>query len=188
MMSTSASRRAITTDVCRTSSTTDSTRRSARSSRVPALRSWRTHRVVPPSSWERPVSTATQRSSPVRSRSRISPLLKESCDKTTDRYDRLYDFTIEEELAYYRQHYSEQLFLEAFRASDPSKYHLRDEVLEEMVRQLMVHTVRAPLGCSFDSPCVHFVREIYASLVQRGLLIEIQRRKPYGTMTYCRTK
>ncbi|EKC69418.1 hypothetical protein OBE_04420, partial [human gut metagenome] len=96
--------------------------------------------------------------------------------------------TVEEELAYYRQHYSEQLFLEAFRTSDPSKYHLRDEVLEELVRQLMVHTVRAPLGCSFDSPCVHFVRGTYASLVQRGLLIEIQRRKPYGTMTYCRTK
>lgn len=108
--------------------------------------------------------------------------------QTTDRYDRLYDFTVEEELAYYLQHYSEQLFLEAFRTSAPSKYHLRDEVLEELVRQLMEHTVRAPLGCSFDSPCVHFVRETYASLVQRGLLIEIQRRKPYGTMTYCRTK
>lgn len=108
--------------------------------------------------------------------------------QTTDRYDRLYDFTVEEELAYYRQHYSEQLFLEAFRTSAPSKYHLRDEVLEELVRQLMVYTVRAPLGCSFDSPCVYFVRETYASLVQRGLLIEIQRRKPYGTMTYCRTK
>lgn len=54
--------------------------------------------------------------------------------QTTDRYDRLYDFTVEEELAYYRQHYSEQLFLEAFRTSDPSKYHLRDEVLEELVR------------------------------------------------------
>ena len=106
----------------------------------------------------------------------------------TDRYDRLYDFTVEEELAYYRQQHSERLFLEAFRTSDPSKYHLRDEVLEELVRQLMVHTVRAPLGCSFDSPCVHFAREIYASLVQSGLLIEIQRRKPYGTMTYCRTR
>lgn len=52
----------------------------------------------------------------------------------------------------------------------------------------MVRTVRAPLGCSFDSPCVHVVRGTYASLVQRGLLIEIQHRKPYGTMTYCRTK
>ncbi|WP_296113167.1 hypothetical protein [uncultured Alistipes sp.] len=91
-------------------------------------------------------------------------------------------------MAYYRQQHSEQLFLDAFRTSDPSKYHLRDEILEELVRQLMVYTVRAPLGCSFDSPCVHFVREIYASLVQRGLLIEIQLRKPYGTMTYCRTK
>lgn len=39
--------------------------------------------------------------------------------QTTDRYDRLYDFTVEEELAYYRQHYSEQLFLEAFRTSGP---------------------------------------------------------------------
>ena len=108
--------------------------------------------------------------------------------QTTDRYDRLYDFTVEEELAYYRQQHSERLFLEAFRTSDPSKYHLRDEVLEEMVRHLMVHTVRAPLGCSFDSPCVHFVRETYASLVQRGLLVEVRRKKRYGTMFYCRTK
>lgn len=82
----------------------------------------------------------------------------------------------------------ERHFLAAFRTSVPSKYHLRDEILEELVRQLMVHTVRAPLGCSFDSPCVHFVRETYASLVQRGLLVEIQRKEPYGTMFYCRTK
>lgn len=82
----------------------------------------------------------------------------------------------------------ERHFLAAFRTSVPSKYHLRDEVLEELVRQLMVHTVRALLGCSFDSPCVHFVRETYASLVQRGLLVEIQRKEPYGTMFYCRTK
>lgn len=37
----------------------------------------------------------------------------------------------------------ERHFLAAFRTSVPSKYHLRDEVLEELVRQLMVHTVRA---------------------------------------------
>lgn len=35
----------------------------------------------------------------------------------------------------------ERHFLAAFRTSVPSKYHLRDEVLEELVRQLMVHTV-----------------------------------------------
>ena len=74
MMSTSALRRAITTDACRTNNTTDSTRRSARSSPVQALRFWRIRRDVPPSSWERPVSTATRRNSPARSRSRILPL------------------------------------------------------------------------------------------------------------------
>ena len=77
----SASKRAIMTAVCRTNSTTGSTRRSARSSPVQALRFWRIRRDVPPSSWGRPVSTATRRSSPVRSRNRISPLLKESCNR-----------------------------------------------------------------------------------------------------------
>ena len=103
---------------------------------------------------------------------------------TTDRITQLYDFTVEEELAYYRQQISEQLFLEAFRSPGPTRYHLREEVLEELVRQLMVPTVRTPIGCSFASPCMCVVRETYASLVQRGLLIEIQRRKPYGTMTH----
>lgn len=194
MTSTSASRRAITTDACRTNNTTDSTRRFARSSRVPALRSWK-----PPGCPSFQLGTTclychpTELSGPVEEPhiALVERILRQGTSfqyQTTDRYDRLYDFTIEEELAYYRQHYSEQLFLEAFRTSDPSKYHLRDEVLEELVRQLMVHTVLAPLGCSFDSPCVHFVRETYTSLVQRGLLVEVQRRKPYGTMTYCRTK
>ena len=191
MMSTSASRRIITTDACRTNNTTGSTRRFARSSRVPALQSWRTRRDVPPSSWER--CHPTELSGPVEEPhiALVERVLRQGTSfqyQTTDRYDRLYDFTVEEEFAYYRQHYSEQLFLKAFRTSDSSKYHLRDKVLEELVRQLMVHTVRALLGCSFDSPCVHFVRETYASLVQRGLLVEIQRRKPYGTMFYCRTK
>ena len=166
MMSTSALRRAITTDACRTNNTTDSTRRSARSSPVQALRFWRIRRDVPPSSWERPET------------GRSFQYL------TTDRITQLYDFTVEEELAYYRQQISEQLFLEAFRSPGPTRYHLREEVLEELVRQLMVPTVRTPIGCSFASPCMCVVRETYASLVQRGLLIEIQRRKPYGTMTH----
>ena len=45
------------------------------------LRFWRIRRDVPPSSWERLVSTAIRRNSPARSRNRISPLLKESCDR-----------------------------------------------------------------------------------------------------------
>lgn len=81
MTSTSASRRAITTDVCRTNNTTGFTRRSARSSSVPALRSGRIRRDVLPSSWGRPASTAIRRNSPARSRNRISPLSRESCDK-----------------------------------------------------------------------------------------------------------
>ena len=48
---------------------------------IRALQSWRTRRDVPPSSWERPASTVIRRSSPARSRSRISSLSKESCDK-----------------------------------------------------------------------------------------------------------
>ena len=107
---------------------------------------------------------------------------------TTDRITQLYDFTVEEELAYYRQQISEQLFLEAFRSPGPTRYHLREEVLEELVRQLMVPTVRTPIGCSFASPCMCVVRETYASLVQRGLLVEVRRKMRYGTMFYCRTK
>lgn len=82
--------------------------------------------------------------------------------QTTDRYDRLYDFTVEEELAYYRQHYSEQLFLEAFRTSDPSKYHLRDEVLVVFQKVCLGRRLQILQICKYSDSCfqIHTPRRV----------------------------
>lgn len=109
----------------------------------------------------------------------------------TDKYDRLYDFTPEEELNYYRTAYAsdiEEALLTAFRTSGPKLYKLREEILDLLVVRFMVHTVRRPSGTSFDSPCNHYIREVYNDLLRRGSLIETRRKNRVGTiLVYCRS-
>ena len=93
----------------------------------------------------------------------------------TDKYDRLYDFTSEEELEYYRRTNAEtieRVFLDAFHTRRRNHYKYRNEILELLVQRYMVCTVRCPSGIRFDSPCNRYVREIYDSLCRRGLLID----------------
>lgn len=56
---------------------------------------------------------------------------------STDRYERLYDFTLEEELEYYRRTNAatvEQIFLDAFRTRRKDYYKYRNEILAQLVR------------------------------------------------------
>lgn len=109
----------------------------------------------------------------------------------TDKYERLYDFTLEEELEYYRRMNAkavEHVFLETFRTRRKDHYKYLEEILEQLVRRYMVHTVRRPMGTCFDSPCNRYVREVYDSLCRRGLLIQVERKNDAGSVFYyCRS-
>jgi hypothetical protein len=109
----------------------------------------------------------------------------------TDKYERLYDFTPEEELEYYRRTNAatvERVFLDAFHTRRSDHYKYRNEILELLVRRYMVHTVRCPTGTCFDSPCNRYVREMYDSLRRRGLLIQVERKNDAGSVLYyCRS-
>lgn len=109
----------------------------------------------------------------------------------TDKYDRLYDFTPEEELEYYRRTNAatvERVFLDAFHTRRRDHYKYRNEILELLVQRYMVCTVRCPSGIRFDSPCNRYVREIYDSLCRRGLLIQTEKKNDAGSVLYyCRS-
>ncbi len=108
-----------------------------------------------------------------------------------DRYNRLYDFTPAEELAFYRTTCApviEEALLNAFRTSAPNHYKLREEILDLLVGRFMVHIVCRPLGTSFDSSCNCYIREVYADLLRRGLLVETRRKEKAGAiLVYCRS-
>lgn len=109
----------------------------------------------------------------------------------TDEYERLYDFTPEEEMNYYRTTCAssiEEALLNAFRTTEPKCFKLRDVILDLLVQRFMVHTVRRPLGTSFDSPCNHYIREVYNDLLRRGSLVETRRKNRAGTiLVYCQS-
>lgn len=105
----------------------------------------------------------------------------------TDRYNKLYDFTLEEELDYYRCTYAEiieQILLDAFHARRTNHYKYREDILGLLAGYYRIHTVRQPEGTSFDSPCLRYIREVYDSLRERGLLIEITKQDSSGSQQY----
>ncbi|MCM1301504.1 MAG: hypothetical protein NC226_07270 [Bacteroides cellulosilyticus] len=109
----------------------------------------------------------------------------------TDKYECLYDFAPEEEMNYYRTICAssiEEALLNAFRTTEPKCFKLRDVILDLLVLRFMVHTVRRPSGTSFDSPCNHYIREVYNDLLRRGLLVETRRKNRAGTiLVYCQS-
>lgn len=148
--------------------------------------------------WARRGSTATPESLSGPTEERHIALVKETLRKgvsfryeRTDKYDRLYDFTPEEELEYYRRTNAEtieRVFLDAFHTRRRNHYKYRNEILELLVRRYMVCTVRCPSGIRFDSPCNRYVREIYDSLCRRGLLIQTEKKNDAGSVLYyCRS-
>lgn len=147
--------------------------------------------------WARRGSTATPNPSPDPRRSGTSRWWRRHSERAcrryerTDKYDRLYDFTPEEELEYYRRTNAEtveRVFLAAFQTRRRDHYKYRNEILEPLVQRYMVHTVRCPTGTRFDSPCNRYVREVYDSLCRRGLLIQVEKKNDAGSVLYyCRS-